>query len=174
MPTEKPQQPRPLAEIQKEVFANSVAHGFWDVDLTDPDVREYKLALIHSELSEALECVRNGELAERLEGAKPCGLPSELADVVIRALGLQLGFGGKCWLVIEKVPYKGAPLMNVQICALINRMHEQVCIGTDAALDNTIWLCYCLAKSLGFDLDAAIERKHAFNLTRPHKHGKAL
>lgn len=59
-----------------------------------------KLALIHSEASEALECVRDGHY-EAYESpdrpGKPEGLPSELADIVIRvadlagALGIDLG-----------------------------------------------------------------------------------
>ncbi len=55
------------------------------------------LALLHSEVSEAVEDVRRGMLAEGVrEDGKPGGLPSELADVAIRladtcgALGIDL------------------------------------------------------------------------------------
>lgn len=62
---------------------NSRAKGFWD----DPkfNVAE-KLALIHSEVSEALECDRDGHhLTSFREGdGKPEGFPSELADIIIR------------------------------------------------------------------------------------------
>jgi len=50
------------------------------------------LCLIHSEVSEVLECYRNGEpvhdidLAPTPPGAKPEGIASELADVIIRVL----------------------------------------------------------------------------------------
>lgn len=54
-----------------------------------PDVLAAKLCLIHSEVSEALECVRKGEIYGFTGGAgKPEGLPAELADVVIRVLDL--------------------------------------------------------------------------------------
>lgn len=46
-----------------------------------------KLALIHSEVSEALERMREGEPVDKTwlrEDGKPEGVPSELADIVIR------------------------------------------------------------------------------------------
>ena len=47
-----------------------------------------KLALIHSEVSEALECVRNGEMTLFSKDGKPEGFPSELADIYIRVIDL--------------------------------------------------------------------------------------
>lgn len=49
-----------------------------------------KLALIASEaVGESLECVRNLDFAPRLQpNGKPEGLPSELADIVIRVFDL--------------------------------------------------------------------------------------
>lgn len=48
-----------------------------------------KLCLIHSEISEALECLRSGEIATTVsKDGKPEGLSSELADTAIRILDL--------------------------------------------------------------------------------------
>jgi hypothetical protein len=48
------------------------------------------IGLAHSELSEALEDYRNGHPLNEIwyeEGGKPCGVPTELADTVIRIMG---------------------------------------------------------------------------------------
>jgi len=92
-----------LVEVVDEAFENSKAHGFYDSAtaikagwLNEKDTQTLnrmeiaeKLALIHSEVSEALECLRNQAMhtALRADG-KPEGLPSELADVVIRVADL--------------------------------------------------------------------------------------
>lgn len=46
------------------------------------------IALIHSEASEALEDIRDGNMLPSVdEKLKPIGLPSELADIIIRVVG---------------------------------------------------------------------------------------
>lgn len=70
-------------ELQKEVHENAVEHGWWD----DPKEEGTLLALIHSEVSEALEDARVGLMRTTLdENGKPVGFPSELADIVIRVM----------------------------------------------------------------------------------------
>lgn len=86
-----------MAEWAKEIHENAVAHGWWEEDRTISEI----CALIHSELSEALEEARaarpmmyvmdeyNGEYIQNPKyfGAKkPEGIAVELADAVIRVL----------------------------------------------------------------------------------------
>ncbi len=108
---------------QNELHELARVKGWWapyssgehSISLTADELLS-KLALIHSEVSESVECVRHGQLnATENEDGKPEGLPSELADVMIR--------------------------------------------------------CYDLAGALGFSLDDAIDVKHAYNRTRPYRHG---
>ena len=107
-----------LNELRDEALRIASEHGFKDASIGED------IALMHSELSEALEDHRAGKLAHEmtytivlrypddrreiqadvaanalealradrkgswpvLESAKPCGIPSELADVIIRVL----------------------------------------------------------------------------------------
>lgn len=80
---------KPLYDLTSLVhMAHTAAtdKGFWD---DEPNIGE-KLALIHSELSEALEEVRAGHAPNEVYEAdgKPEGLPIELADAVIRIADL--------------------------------------------------------------------------------------
>lgn len=75
--------------VQRAVHGNSVEHGFWDdypQDLNADQVAA-KLALIHSEISEALEAVRDN-YPESQKIAVTGQFEEELADAVIRIMDL--------------------------------------------------------------------------------------
>lgn len=75
-----------VSDLQKLVYACAVSHGWHDAPANLPE----KLALIHSEVSEALEELRNHARPDdiRFVQGKPEGFAVELADIVIRVLDL--------------------------------------------------------------------------------------
>lgn len=122
-----------LKELQQRAHELSRAKGWYDG--APLNVAE-KLALIHSEISEALEDVRkpSTKLAELgYQGPKPCGFPSEIADVLIRIADL-------C----------GAQALD---------------------LAGAVLLLLDLAAKLGIDVEEMVAIKHAYNQTRPYRHG---
>lgn len=71
--------------MERLVHENSIKHGFWSN--SDNINIPTKLALIHSEVSEALESHRTDKNeSEHIEGFT--GLEEELADVIIRIMDL--------------------------------------------------------------------------------------
>lgn len=71
-----------INELVYEAHINAINKGWYE----EPKTFGEKIALMHSELSEALEDHRNGRGMREIyyEGEKPCGIPIELADTVIR------------------------------------------------------------------------------------------
>ena len=115
-----PVEGRSLSDLGVIFHQRAVLAGFWPRP-EDPPSTDWvgcQLALIHSELSEALEALRDGKLHTYFKDGKPEGAETELADALIRILDLGEG--------------------------------------------------------LGLDLQHAVATKHAYNLTRPYKHGRSF
>ena len=87
--------------IAKKVWMNAVKHGFWDDARNDGE----SIALVHSELSEALEAMRQGNPSSD-KIIEFSAVEEELADAVIRimdyAMGKDLDIAGA---IIAKLEY---------------------------------------------------------------------
>ncbi len=73
-------------KVAKEVYKNAVNHGFWTDEVNDGE----RMALIHAEISEALEALRqNNPSSNKI--IEYSNLEEELADAVIRIMDYAFG-----------------------------------------------------------------------------------
>lgn len=77
--------------LQEVIHENAVKKGFWGTPINIPE----KLALVHSEVSEALEELRATKFDTKKFG-------EELADVVIRVLDIGEHFGIDIYMEVVK------------------------------------------------------------------------
>ena len=189
-----------ITEWAKEIHENAVAHGWWETKRSTGEV----IALIHSELSEALEEARDnrpmmyvlGPNGEEIctpcyfNGRKPEGIAVELADAVIRVLdmaeqvGMPLRDYDAARQEVESVR-DVAPKIFGDFGTSIAFLHSIVSdllrasIEGDAndAISAALGIIAYIEEYLvyrGLDLWEVIEIKHNYNKGRPYKHGKAF
>lgn len=173
-----------LAQVQKEIHENAVAHGWWEVERNTPEM----LALIHSEISEAYEAYERDAadtFMTRYVDGKPEGVHVELADAVIRILDV-LYTDGVVLDVLTPTDHGNGRFFKTLLTAHgeVSRALELYRIAgkRDTSFHNALIECAreCagasrrLAYGEGQDIEAfwqAFEVKVAYNKNRPYRHG---
>lgn len=158
-----------LAELAELVHDMAKEKGWWDSHREWPEIA----CLIHSEISEAVECYRNGEMAMHVIDGKPEGLVVELADVLIRCLDYA-----------AHVRYDDLPSDVVAVwvqrtrqsdCSMLEYLHTMH-TGL-ASYESATAVALCLralgecCKKFNLDLQLAVVAKIEYNAKRPYRHG---
>lgn len=190
-----------ISELVTAAHENALSKGWWEEDRRFGEI----IVLIRSEVSEALEDYRNGELpttvwyegkefdktvrSSRLDAIcqKPCGIPSELADVIIRIYDCcgRYGWAERFEEVYNQIQNLEIEIPEVCASSLLPFAENLEIINgwlTDAYRANKPYdIVYYLALAAAdtrllaeknmIDLDQAITEKMAYNATRPQRHG---
>ncbi|RXZ84447.1 hypothetical protein EBB07_00020 [Paenibacillaceae bacterium] len=200
-----------IAALVTAAHQNAVNKGWWNEDRTYGEL----IAFVHSEGNKALEDYRNMNKTGRAlietwyeypenmicyEGideerefngvlGKPCGIPSELADVCIRIFDIagRYGWGEMLeeyvsqfklhleedWFEIDlKEASFPEKLMRIHQELTLSYIENKVDDGSPVGhLADALYTTYLISKDCGIDLDQAIAEKMAYNATRPARHG---
>ena len=157
--------PYSLNSLAQAAHDTAVEKGFWDGNRNPFEV----LALIHSEVAEATECVRKGQWTNEHHFI---GKPFEAYP------SMRTAEGGKGYEVLmgvrERSGYPGAleedwrpltPALAVELG------YEVKPVGLPSELADIIIRVLDFAAQQRINMDAAVVEKMEYNATRPHKHG---
>lgn len=181
-----------------EEFRNNkkLDETFYEAEFEDvsDSKRSFKLTLPKAQLNEEgfKKIFAQMEPPPKLVSAKPCGIPIELADVIIRVAqwcGTN-GFAEELQRLVqdreEHTKWFERYIADFEgFSAMAHARTSKAFLAWDdgspeaqyseslalAPLADLTHLCFTFSRVNNIDLWAAIDEKEAFNKTRPHKHG---
>lgn len=160
-----------LAELAELVHDMAKEKGWWDAPREWSEIA----CLIHSEISEAVECYRNGNMALHIVDGKPEGLVVELADVLIRCLDYAVYLGQPvCDDTVGETVRKPLALMDKSdMLGMLFNCHGTVAMEVihNPVMENIIWDVASVAHHYNLDLQSAVVAKIEYNAKRPYRHG---
>lgn len=167
-----------LAELAGLVHDMAREKGWWDAPREWSEIA----CLIHSEISEAVECYRDGRMAMHVVDGKPEGLAVELADVLIRCLDFLASHNEPLsQLVLPEYTVADAQRYiyhdESSTHDMLQALHAAHIAVDDYGLSATQRVEQCvrqvlrMAKRFDLDLQAAVVAKIEYNAKRPYRHG---
>lgn len=182
-------EPLALMDLQRRVHEINVEKGWHDLP---PRSFGMGVALLHSEVSEALEAWRDHGTADATKNdralPKPEGFGSELADVVIRCVDMASRHAQGHDLDRSSDRYHAATVLfgsmpiTDDVGEALAALHGAITLGVTgdarecdgcaaAWVTLLIGMTQDIARTFDVDLAWEIDRKVAFNRTRPVHHG---
>jgi NTP pyrophosphatase (non-canonical NTP hydrolase) len=137
-----------VRQLVEQSYRNSADHGFWDRE-PSPERIPNKLMLIVSEISEALESYRDPASDDVIQ------VPSGVVEGLLKGVGVEHDIATEKLLALYEKWLAKPKGFDVEIADAFIRLAD-------------------LCGALDIDIEDAIQRKHAFNKTRPKMHGRKV
>lgn len=139
-----------IGALTKQSYENSRDHGFWDEPETAETIPS-KLALIMSEMAEALESYRDPASDQMVK------VPAEVVAA----------------LVMQNSPHMSANEALAKLDSIWDKWQRKP-KGFDIELADGLIRIFDLAGAKGIDLESAVRRKAEYNKGRPFKHERRV
>ena len=174
--------PRTIQDLCERSLTIAVSKGWHDEKKRSTACN---MLLFLSEVTEGFEDLRanKGEREIYWEGSKPCGIPIEIADLVIRVCHyaaaedmVELLHRGHDFTKPDTAGLSGdlESFLAHEVRLIVqfeSQMQSRAYTQAGDLLGDIVDDAFSFAALFGIDLWAAIELKEAYNRTRPHRHG---